>query len=77
MSEFSVVAIQAHVHRLLPEFQQSGRSAEDAGCAVMSAVLVWMEDQPAPTDWLTYEVDGHKFFVRRNIEGRVVTGNEL
>ena len=77
MSEFSDDAIQAQVDQLLPEIKQSGKSPRDAECAVTSAVLIWMEDHPAPTPWLTYEVDGHKFFVRRNNEGRVVTGKEL
>ena len=63
MAEFSDEAIQAYVDQLLPEIQQSGNSPRDAECALTRAVLVWMEDHPAPTPWLTYEVDSHKFMV--------------
>ena len=73
MSEFSDEAIQAYVDQLFPKTQQTGESSRDPE----SAVLIWMEDHPTPTPWLTYEVDGHKFCVRRNDEGRVVIGNEL
>ena len=77
MSKFSDAAIQAYVDQLLPEIQQSGRSLRDVECAVTDAVLVWMEDRPTPTPWLTYEVGRHKFYVRRNKESCAVTGQEL
>ena len=77
MSEFSDEAIQAYVDQLLPKTQQSGESPRDPECAVTRAVLIWMQDHPTPTPWLTYEVDGHKFCVRRNNERRVVTGKEM
>ena len=77
MSAFNDAAIQAYVDQLLPEIQQTGKSPRDIECAVTHAVLIWMEVHPTPTPWLTYEVDGHKFYVWRNNEGRVVTGKEL
>lgn len=44
---------------------------------MIHAVHIWMQDHPAPTPWLIYDVDGYKFWVRRNKDGRMVIGKEL
>lgn len=77
MAELSDATIQAYVDQLLPEIQQSGRSPKDVECTVTRAVLNWMEDHTTPTLWLSYELDGHKFMIRRNEYGRVAIGKEL
>ena len=77
MSEFSDEAIQAYVDQLLPEIQRSGKSPRDVECALARAVLIWMEENPTPTPFITYEVDGHKFTVWRNKDVRPFIGKEL
>ena len=77
MAQFNEAAIKICVDYLLDEIHRSGRSPRDAEGAVMHAVHTWMQDHPTPTPWLSYQVDGYKFVIRRNKDGRMVIGKEL
>jgi len=73
----SDAAIKICVDYLLDDIHRSGRTPRDAEGAMLHAIHTWMQNHPTSTPWLTYDVDGYRFFARRDTEGRLHIGKEL
>ena len=72
--------LQRAILRLLEFMVEDGRNPEEATALVNGALDGWTQEHSRPEqelgEWRHYACNGHKFRIRRNLDGQLEIGRE-